>query len=955
VRAAAVALLALALAPAAQASTASELIRSAAAVRAASARWDGRGAVPGQLSRAVLAFQRAELRLTPTTIPRGLPPALAAQVRDDVIARAELVRLSPPRPLSTFHRGPARPATELRAAYLRAERRFGVPWNVLAAVNMVESAFGRLREASVSGAQGPMQFMPATWRAYGLGGDVHDPADAILGAANYLHANGAPRDLRSALYHYNPSRAYVDAVLRYARHLRTDYLAYYARHLFVRTPAGLRRLSAARRVTLSVQKRKLVLDAPAYRLVLDRSTGALLDVLDKAANAHLLGQIGCVWGAAVSGDDTGYGGCKDRMSFRWSRATSTLTLTYAGDVDAVVTLAAQPAYVDLRATVTSHLQHPVDSVRFPDDLVGRTTAVQAGYAPNYLPGIRLAPAFFSRLGNAVLQYPSRWGIADFLALDIGGGHVALETVNPAPNAIAPVELGYRHWGSGGCSGQTYCVVHAFDTWIAPSATWTSPIVRLRIGDPVERTIVDYRVDNGIDAYPALSTKVGARLDALVRAPLIEADLWKGLHPFAQWQPELARLPSPALIHPVAFQQRGHDQSDPDFLPPDPVWGTTEDLAGAVASAHALGQLVMPYLNVSWWTIGGRTTSSFPAAAVAALDDAGNPLVDRYAAEGYAVSPTAPAVKDVVTRTMTQWQQDVPADCVFLDQLGARPWRYDFNPTEPTPLAYYDGWIADLEPYADRCLMVEDGWDRLASLFAGFHGSALSVQREHGQPDEIYGAGNWSPFPLADWLFHDKVLTYQHDLYNGTMTTDAEVLTWNLAFGNVLSYAWNDWAGTLDSPWLRLVSSFQQALGPLYAGKPFTGWKQVADGVTESDFGQFVVTANWNDSAYQGIAANGFVAHAPGMLAGAFVGSLNGVALSGGVHYVLADGLRVTQPVGDDTDLGIPVPAGTAARATAVSPSGIELGAVPAHLTGGVLVFRYASSHGAEPVGSYRLG
>ena len=62
-----------------------------------------------------------------------------------------------------------------------------------------------------------MQFLPATWRAYGLGGDVHDPHDAILGAANYLHASGAPGNLRRALYAYNRSTLYVDAVLAYAR------------------------------------------------------------------------------------------------------------------------------------------------------------------------------------------------------------------------------------------------------------------------------------------------------------------------------------------------------------------------------------------------------------------------------------------------------------------------------------------------------------------------------------------------------------------------------------------------------------------------------------------------------------------------------------------------------------------------------------------------------------------
>ena len=91
-----------------------------------------------------------------------------------------------------------------------------------------------------------MQFLPATWRAYGLGGDVHDPHDAILGAANLLRANGAPRNLRRALYAYNHSDLYVDAVLAYARVIartRARYYGFHAWQVFVRTPAGYRRLT----------------------------------------------------------------------------------------------------------------------------------------------------------------------------------------------------------------------------------------------------------------------------------------------------------------------------------------------------------------------------------------------------------------------------------------------------------------------------------------------------------------------------------------------------------------------------------------------------------------------------------------------------------------------------------------------------------------------------------------
>jgi membrane-bound lytic murein transglycosylase B len=86
-----------------------------------------------------------------------------------------------------------------------------------------------------------MQFEPATWRAYGLGGDVHDPHDAILGAANYLRANGGAADERGALLHYNHSRLYVDAVLRYAHRISsvpTAFAEYYAWRVFIRVTKG---------------------------------------------------------------------------------------------------------------------------------------------------------------------------------------------------------------------------------------------------------------------------------------------------------------------------------------------------------------------------------------------------------------------------------------------------------------------------------------------------------------------------------------------------------------------------------------------------------------------------------------------------------------------------------------------------------------------------------------------
>jgi Transglycosylase SLT domain len=229
------------------------------ALYAAIDRWrsegDERGATPPDVTLHALYQQRMHILLTSraglagAVIPR-LPAELARDLRTTIRARRGLGRLTPPVPRSRFRTGPALPAGVLLGYYREAERRFDVGWPVLAAVNFVESAFGRLRNESVAGASGPMQFIPSTWEAYGMGGDVRDPHDAILGAANYLHASGAPADYERALYAYNPSPAYVAAILGYARQIRRDPRAYFAYHswqVFVRTPAGVRRITGPAR------------------------------------------------------------------------------------------------------------------------------------------------------------------------------------------------------------------------------------------------------------------------------------------------------------------------------------------------------------------------------------------------------------------------------------------------------------------------------------------------------------------------------------------------------------------------------------------------------------------------------------------------------------------------------------------------------------------------------------
>jgi membrane-bound lytic murein transglycosylase B len=108
------------------------------------------------------------------------------------------------------------PADELLAIYREAGDAFDIPWSVLAAINLVETGTGRIRGMSIAGAQGPMQFLPATWAAYGAGGDIEDTHDAIFGAARYLAANNGATDIDHALFRYNHSDRYVRGVKLYA-------------------------------------------------------------------------------------------------------------------------------------------------------------------------------------------------------------------------------------------------------------------------------------------------------------------------------------------------------------------------------------------------------------------------------------------------------------------------------------------------------------------------------------------------------------------------------------------------------------------------------------------------------------------------------------------------------------------------------------------------------------------
>jgi hypothetical protein len=171
----------------------------------------------------------------------AVSPTARSAIQDNLSAAQQIGSLNGSRSSLPHWLIIAPPAPEVLLGYYReAQQAYGVQWQYLAAINLIETNMGRIRGLSSAGAQGPMQFMAATWASYGHG-DVNNPHDAILAAGRYLKAHGAPQNMSRAIYAYNPSNLYVRAVQLYAQQIFANeraFLGYYSWQVYVQTTGG---------------------------------------------------------------------------------------------------------------------------------------------------------------------------------------------------------------------------------------------------------------------------------------------------------------------------------------------------------------------------------------------------------------------------------------------------------------------------------------------------------------------------------------------------------------------------------------------------------------------------------------------------------------------------------------------------------------------------------------------
>jgi cell wall-associated NlpC family hydrolase len=126
---------------------------------------------------------------------------------------------------NSLHNPPLAIPPKIKKLYVAAADKYKIPWTLLAGIGMEETGHGRNNHTSSAGAQGLMQFMPATWATMGVDGDhdgradIHNNADSIYSAANYLTKSGVSQGaagVQKALFAYNPINWYANDVLFYA-------------------------------------------------------------------------------------------------------------------------------------------------------------------------------------------------------------------------------------------------------------------------------------------------------------------------------------------------------------------------------------------------------------------------------------------------------------------------------------------------------------------------------------------------------------------------------------------------------------------------------------------------------------------------------------------------------------------------------------------------------------------
>ncbi|MEN6494809.1 MAG: DUF6259 domain-containing protein [Thermoguttaceae bacterium] len=518
-----------------------------------------------------------------------------------------------------------------------------------------------------------------------------------------------------------------------------------------------------------------------------------------------------------------------------------------------------------------------------------------------------------------LRYPAAF--ADFFQLDTRSGTAAVYGVQPrdwAPWQGARDRKKIFIPGGLGCGGDEnggWCD-RRYSTFVTAGQTWEAPKVRIALGGSAKENLRAYCQANGIKRR--LEDKMSREVLAKFKTSVM-------LYYAGKCQEKLAHLellPVPTQIHFADYLKGGFDKEYPDHLPPKADFGTPQEFRALFDKAHAMGHLVMPYTNPTWWCEGpkGPTFDEHGEAPLLKTLD-GKVHHEQYSKNGgFTITFWHPAVQAANRKTVEQFLQEYPVDVLFQDQCGARGWHYDTNPASPTPYAYAEGMQSMVDEDSQRVpLSTESGCDRVVNGESQLCGMTWQIVPTEHSPawrrlmKEIYDPATWEVFPLAQYIAHDKTAMIHHDL--GQFVTNREVLSWSLGLGYAMSYRVGPWEIKQERhyQWLLWLDRLQKSVCARYIGEPAESFKhdrgpqptREDDGMLKARYGSVGIIANVGpvarEEAGQQLAPFGFFIKAPGLVAANF-------KTLGGVNFGDEGISFVTETKNGKTDVWVYAPA-----------------------------------------------
>ena len=620
------------------------------------------------------------------------------------------------------------------------------------------------------------------------------------------------------------------------------------------------------------------------------------------------------------------GGQTNQFSYHWYSSGDSLVFNYTPDISTTPNVPVTTTitfssghHFDMSIRLKNNASDTLLSVIFPRMLMFNVAGMRSAYIP-IIPGVKLNQGFFAdhkdwNNGN----YPGSMNFADYIHLETTGGDLAVYHI--LREDFTPYVIRRLYFDHDNDTNQdVYVLFHSFLPDLPPGESWESPILRYRVGQDVYTTAEDYRKDFGLDTTPSLKDKLGR--DYLKTVSALSSKIDVGGEYFGSnltlpdYKNYLPKIPRPSLLLFVGWPQGGYDKVAPDLFPPDPRWGTNQDLTEIANEARKLGDIMNPYINPTYWNEGAPTFNTLNVQDVAVLDHNRVPDHESYCPTcigGYGMSPYNSSVITRLQEEMDQVNKYLSPKTLWVDQIGSRA-GLDYNPSEPRIYGQAQGWLNYARKYKNMHIIDEFGYDRMVAPLVGFQGTMdeflINGDTEIG--DGAWGKGNWEYFPLIPFLVRDKVM-----LLNApdNRCISKDTLSWSFAMGYSLSFV--DPFHNIDNDWLWNDASFQKNVVALYADERVSDYSHATDSVTVTSFQNYKVLTNWAklQNYQQGgdvISPSGFevTGNAGHFKAGIFQ-KFNNHALASGDNYIIyhqyTDSIVVRYTMGPGTELWSSIP------------------------------------------------